>query len=269
VYRFLLTPRWLGFLALALVAATVMVLLGNWQHGRYELRKEVNHRIDVTGTATPVPLDSVVAPGGTTGTPGPGPRSTTEWTRVTVTGRYDPANVVLVRGRTVDNKVGFEIVTPLRLSDGSAVLVDLGWVPGPSGGGAYAQPTVPPIPTGQVTVTGAVKLSESRGTAVDRAEGKLETRRISVPPIAAELPYPVRGAFVQLDGQVPAVDAGFSAVPPNYENDWLNLGYTVQWWLFGVMTLFAFGWAARREARGPRERGGDRASTERELASSA
>ncbi|SNT65099.1 Cytochrome oxidase assembly protein ShyY1 [Asanoa hainanensis] len=268
MYRFLLTPRWLGFLALALVAATVMVLLGNWQHGRYELRKAVNHRIDVTGTMTPVPLDTIITAGGTTGTPGPGPWSAVEWTRVTTTGEYDPANVVLVRGRTVDNKVGFEIVTPLRLSDGSAVLVDLGWVPAAPGGGAYAQPTVPPIPTGQVTVTGAVKLSESRGTAVDRAEGKLETRRIAVPEIAAELPYPVRGAFVQLDTQAPAADAGFKAVPPNYENDWLNLGYTVQWWLFGAMTLFAFGWAARREARGPRERG-DRATPEPELASTA
>ena len=253
MYRFLLTPRWLGYLALALVAATVMVLLGNWQHGRYELRKDVNHRIDLADTATPVPLDTIVAPGGSKGMPGPGPQRTSEWTRVTVTGRYDPSNVVLVRGRTVDDKVGFEIVTPLLLSDGSAVLVDMGWVPAVPGGGAYSQPPIPPIPTGQATITGAVKLSESRGTAVDRADGKLETRRVSVFRIAPELPYPVRGAFVQLDTQVPAADKGFSPVPPSYENDWLNLGYTVQWWIFGLMTLFAFAWVARREARGPQE----------------
>lgn len=253
MYRLLLTRRWLGFLALALAAATVMVLLGNWQFGRYELRKDVNHRIDVAGTATPVPLDSVVAPGGVAGTPGPGPRATAEWTRVTLRGRYDATNVILVRGRTVDSHVGFEIVTPFLLADGSAVLVDLGWVPAVPGGGAYAQPTVPPIPSGQATVTGAVKLSESRGTPVSRAEGRLETRRISVPRIAAELPYPVRGAFVQLDTQVPVADEGFAPVPAEYENDWLNLGYTVQWWLFAAMTLYAFVWALRREARGKRE----------------
>lgn len=252
MYRFLLTPRWLGYLALALVAATVMVLLGNWQHGRYEQRRDVNQRIAAAGTATPVPLDSVVAPGGTAGTPGPGPRAAAEWTRVTFTGRYDVANVILVRGRTVDNEVGFEIVVPARLADGSAVLVDLGWVPAVPGGGAYAQPTVPPIPSGQVTVTGAVRLSESRGTGVDRAEGRLETRRISLPRLAAELPYPVRGAFVQLDTQAPAADPGFSPIPPSHENDWLNLGYSVQWWLFAAMTLFAYGWLARREARSRR-----------------
>jgi cytochrome oxidase assembly protein ShyY1 len=267
VYRFLLTPRWLGYLALALAAATVMVLLGNWQHGRYELRKDVNHRIDLADTAAPVPLDAIVVPGGSKGVPGPGPQRSSEWTRVTVTGRYDTSNVVLVRGRTVDDKVGFEIVTPLLLSDGSAVLVDLGWVPAPAGGGAYSQPTIPPIPTGQATVTGAVKLSESGGRPIDRADGKLESRRVSVPRIAPELPYPVRGAFVQLDTQVPAADKGFSPVPPSYENDWLNLGYTVQWWLFGLMTLFAFVWVARREARGPEE--SDSNTPERQLASSA
>ncbi len=64
MYRFLLTPRWLGFLALALVAATVMVLLGNWQHGRYELRKE-RQPPDRRWPAppTPVPLDTVVRAG--------------------------------------------------------------------------------------------------------------------------------------------------------------------------------------------------------------
>jgi len=183
--------------------------------------------------------------------PGASPSPDVAYTRITVTGAYDPANIVLVRGRTVDNRVGFEIVTPLRLDDGTAVLVDRGWVP-PAPGGAMAQPTVPATPDGEVTVTGVLKLSESRGGDVTRAEGRLETRRIAVPRIAAQLPYPVFGAFVQLDDQVPAADPAFVAVPPDRQNDWLNGGYAVQWWLFAGMTLVAYAWLARREARRPR-----------------
>ena len=54
---------------------------------------------------------------------------------MTVTGRYDPQHEILARARTVNGRVGFEIVTPLVLADGTAVLVDRGWVP-PAGAGA-------------------------------------------------------------------------------------------------------------------------------------
>ncbi|TWH66150.1 SURF1 family protein [Micromonospora olivasterospora] len=168
MYRFLLTPRWLGILALTLVAAAVMVLLGNWQLDRYRGRTAINERIDAGTRMAPVPLrDAVPAPTGGNGTAGPAPAEEATWARVTVTGRYDAANVVLVRGRTVDSQVGFEVVTPLVLADGTAVLVDQGWVP-PAPGGAIAQPQLPPVPQGEVTVVGRVHPSESGAGPVDR-----------------------------------------------------------------------------------------------------
>ncbi|WP_431977240.1 SURF1 family cytochrome oxidase biogenesis protein [Micromonospora haikouensis] len=249
MYRFLLTPRWLGILALTLVAAAVMVLLGNWQLDRYRGRTAINERIDAGSRMTPVPLrDAVPAPTGGGGTAGPAPADEATWSRVTVTGRYDTANIVLVRGRTVDNRVGFEIVTPLVLADGTAVLVDQGWVP-PAPGGALAQPQLPPVPPGEVTVVGRVHPTESGAGAVDRRDGRLETRRIAVPRLARELPYPVYGAYVLLDEQTPAADPVFQAVPIGHTNNWQNFGYVVQWWIFAVMTLFGYGWVARREAR--------------------
>ncbi|WP_229403469.1 SURF1 family cytochrome oxidase biogenesis protein [Micromonospora okii] len=249
MYRFLLTPRWLGIFALTLVAAATMVFLGNWQLDRYEGRTAINERIDAGQRATPVPLrDAVRAPAGGAGTAGPAPAEEDTWTRVTVTGRYDAANVVLVRGRTAESRVGFELVTPLVLADGTAVLVDQGWVP-PAPGGALAQPQVPPLPQGEVTVVGRVHATESGNVAVNRRDGRLETRRIGVPQLARELPYPVHGAYVLLDEQTPAADPVFKAVPIGHANNWQNLGYVVQWWLFAAMTLVGFGWVARREAR--------------------
>lgn len=260
VYRFLLTPRWLGYLALTLVAAAVMVFLGNWQLDRYRGRTAINERIDAGATMAPAPLrDALPAPTGGPGTTGPAPADRLTWTRVTTTGRYDSANVVLVRGRTVDNKVGFEVLTPLVLADGSAVLVDRGWVPPVPGGNATTQPEVPAAPAGEVTVTGRLVSSESGGGAVDRRDGKLETRRISIPRLAKQLPYPVSGGYVLLDQQTPAADPAFQAVPIGHTNNWQNFGYVVQWWLFAAMSLVGYGWVARREARrlagldGPRE----------------
>ncbi|MDM4720417.1 SURF1 family protein [Micromonospora sp. WMMA1363] len=265
VYRFLLTPRWLGALALTLVVAAAMVLLGNWQLDRYHDRTEINERIDAGLRMTPVPLrDAVAAPAGGAGRVGPPPADEETWTKVTVTGRYDQSNVVLVRGRSVDRTVGFEILTPLVLTDGTAVLVDRGWIPPAPGGDATAQPVVPPAPAGEVTVTGRVRTGEGGSVPVNRRHGKLETRRIDLPRLARELPYPVHGGYVLLDEQTPAADPAFTAIPVGYTNNWQSFGYVVQWWIFAGMTLFGYGFFARREARrrvgGLAERPTDRAA---------
>ncbi|WP_344085729.1 SURF1 family protein [Luedemannella helvata] len=213
-----------------LLAAAVMVGLGQWQLSRYEQRSAINDSIDAGGRATPVALASPPQP---------------SWTRVTVTGRYDTANEVLARGRTVDGKVGFEVVTPLVRADGTAVLIDRGWVPAPTTGGAAALPAVPAAPAGEVTVTGRVHAPESRSSAPTRGSGPWEVRRIAPERIGTVLPYPVEPVYVTMD---PPAD-GFVAIKPARQNATLNAAYAGQWWIFAVLTLVGFGYLARREAR--------------------
>src|SRR3954447_23870056 len=138
-----------------------MVFLGNWQLHRYQERSALNARIDAADSAAPVPLTSLLARPAAPSTAGPAPGEDLAWTKVTVTGRYDPAHEIQARGRTVDGRVGFEIVTPLVLTDGTAVLVDRGWVPS-ANGDAVSAPVASAPPTGEVTVVGQVHLSESR-----------------------------------------------------------------------------------------------------------
>ena len=250
MYRFLLTPRWLAAAALTLAASVVMVFLGNWQLHRYQERSAINDRIDAADSGTAAPLTSLLATPTSAGAAGTAPGKNLAWTKITVTGRYDPAHEIQVRGRTVDGDVGFEIVTPLLLTDGTAVLVDRGWIPPGAGGSAIAAPTVPPAPTGQVTVVGQIHLSESRPTAIAHRDGRLDTRRISVPRLAGQMPFPVYGAYVLLTTQTPANDPTFQQIPIDHEDAWQNAGYTVQWWMFALMALFAYGWQARKEAHG-------------------
>jgi cytochrome oxidase assembly protein ShyY1 len=248
VYRFLLTWRWLAAAALAIVAALVMVRLGEWQLHRYEERHAINTRIDAADSTRAVPLTSVVAAPTAAGRAGPSPGKSVAWTKVTFTGHYDVAHEIQARARTVNGDVGFEIVTPLLLSDGTGVLVDRGWVPAPDAG-ALAAPVVPPAPSGQVTVVGQIHLSESRPTPIEHRDGRLDTRRISVPRLAGQMPFPVYGAYILLTGQTPANAAAFSEIPIDHEDDWQNFGYTIQWWLFACMALYAFVYYARKEAQ--------------------
>ena len=75
-----LTPRWLGWFAVALVVSIAFVWLGQWQWGRYEDKAARADRIESHYTATPVPVTEVL-----TDSPAP---VTDEWTRVTATGEY-------------------------------------------------------------------------------------------------------------------------------------------------------------------------------------
>jgi cytochrome oxidase assembly protein ShyY1 len=245
VYRFLATPRWLGLAALMAAIAAGMVALGLWQLDRYRERTAINERIAASAAAAPTQLGAVLPRAQVGG--GPAPQADAAWTRVTATGEYDAANEILARGRTVGGRVGFEVLTPLRLADGSAVLVDRGWVP-PAPGGATVRPDVPPAPPGPVTVVGRVHLSESRATGVEHLGGMRQVRGIATGQIGRELPYPIYGAYLLLDEQTPPADDRFSSIPVPMERAWQNAGYVVQWWLFAAFVLFGFGWLAHREA---------------------
>jgi cytochrome oxidase assembly protein ShyY1 len=235
VYRFLVTPRWLGFAALILVLATIMAGLGDWQLHRYRLRSSINARIDAAGHATPTPVADVLRPGVSA------PKSV-RYTRVTATGHYDSTHEILVRGRTFNGHVGFEVVTPLLLGDGTALLVDRGWVP-PAPTSAAAEPTVPAAPTGVVTVTGPVRLPEHPNSKISRRGSRHEVRAISPAQLAGVLPYPVLGGYVT------ATEDGLVPVPIDRENALMNAGYVVQWWAFALLAIIGFGYLARREAR--------------------
>jgi cytochrome oxidase assembly protein ShyY1 len=227
VLRLFLTRRWLGLLCLTALAAAVMVLLGRWQWTRYEQRSDINARIAAGNTAAPVEYSAGVK----------------EWTRVSVTGEFDPDLEVLVRNRTVEGKNGYEILTPLLLSDGTAVLVDRGWVP-PHPSGLAQKPQVPPAPDGTVTVTGRVRTTEP-DPRVELRDGQWQARRVGVPEIASKLPYKVAPAYVLADDE----STDLVPVPVSRENDWLNLGYAFQWWIFAAGSFFAYFWLLRREHR--------------------
>ncbi|WP_027343708.1 SURF1 family cytochrome oxidase biogenesis protein [Hamadaea tsunoensis] len=244
--RTLLTPRWLGLLLAALALAATMVFLGRWQLHRYEERSAINDRIHAGETGAAVPADRLLPrPADGPGSVGPALPDDAAWRRVTVTGTYDSAGELLVRNRTVDSTVGFEVITPLVTADGTTFLVDRGWIP-PSPKGPTVAPSVPAAPTGSVTITARVHPSESGGTDTVQVDGRTEIRRVATGPVARFL-----DKYAVYDGYLLAVDGSPGAtsqpIPVDDENAWQNAAYVVQWWLFAGLTLFGFGYLLRKE----------------------
>lgn len=240
-YAFLRRPSWILLILTAVALAGVMVGLGFWQLSRYHERTAINERIEAAGRAAPRPVGEVL-------TAAENPPESAAWTRVTATGRYDADHEILIRGRTISGRVGYEVLTPLVLADGSAVLVDRGWIP-PGEGDATSLPDVPPAPRGEVRVVGRVHLPESGGDTPREQSGRLQARRIDPARMADAAPYPLLRGYLLVQRQDPAADVRFTPVPVRYEDPGQNLSYTVQWWLFATIALVGTGFLVRREAR--------------------
>ncbi|GAA0624347.1 SURF1 family protein [Sporichthya brevicatena] len=240
-YRFLLTPRWI---ALALVAALTVpgcLFLAGWQFGRLHDAERQNSLVRDNAEAAPVPVGEISPVGSTV-------RSEDEYRAVIVTGRYDVEHQLYVRNRPRDGRQGFHVLTPVVTSAGPAALVDRGWIAAPVNG----EPTPPETPTGTVTVTGYLRPSESPKPADDLPAAQV--LRIDTAGIAAALPYPLYGGYLQLATQkppVPIVANRYSPDPgelPGTSSELLHRSYGWQWYVFAMIGPIGFVLLARREA---------------------
>ncbi|MFI9595668.1 SURF1 family protein [Nonomuraea sp. NPDC052265] len=243
VYRFLLTPRWLALHVVVLLVIPAFVFLGRWQFGRFEERSDNKDRVTSNIEAAAVPLDRLTAPGRQVGE---GDRYRT----VVASGTYDAAHGLLVRRRPQEGHNGFYVLTPLVTGDGTAVIVNRGWIP--AAASADATPPVPAPPSGQVTVTGRLRQSETEdSTGIRERSGLPDGQVLLIDPgkIGQRWPYRLVGGYVELTGQQPEPASAPAPVPaPDVgSGGGLNLAYGVQWWLFIGIAIGGWIMLIRRE----------------------
>lgn len=241
--RFLLSRRWLTFFVVVLLLAWGAWALGQWQFHRLKEKRAANELIVANLSHPIVPLNDLLAVGRQ-------PTAEQEWRRVSVTGRWDVRHTIVVKYQVRHGTSGVDLVTPLvRGAHGPAVLVDRGWMPTANTGDT--RPALPPLRPGPVTVTGYVRVNGSGGaTNVDQ----LSTRAISSLAVAPVLSYRLYGGFIDLAEQSPAPLHALGIVQmPDDTGDGPHFFYGLQWWFFGALALFGFGFLAYDEHRRAQE----------------
>ncbi len=162
--------------------------------------------------------------------------------RVTVLGHYDGAHQILLDNQVRSGQPGYHVLTPLRLPEGSAILVNRGWIA--LGESRQVLPLLA-VPTEQVTVTGWLAQPAQPGLKLGDATGA-DRRWPRVVPyvdyerLAAILAYPLQPAVVLLD---PEASSG-------YERDWQprfggfgperHQGYAVQWFSLAAALVILY-----------------------------
>lgn len=228
----MLRPRWLAGHVLVVLFAVGFVAAGFWQYGRHHQKQDKIAALRAE-YAAPAP-DIATAPA--------------SGERVEATGTFDPEYEFLLRNQTRGDEAGYAVLTPLRLADGTAVLVDRGF-------NASPQPDGPP--SGTVVVRGVARPSRPLGD--DRIEPRgerLSIPRVDLDRIGAELPYELRPEWIEAQAMEPPPAAGAPDLPePPAPSQVNHMQYAIQWWLLALIPIV--GWPIVLWRRYKREPSGD------------
>lgn len=219
-------PRWLPTLA-AIIVVALTVSAGIWQTKRAQYKSALQARYEAQSQAQPVRLPSGFIE-----------EDEYRYRRVHVTGRFDPAQEILLDNVIYKGVPGYQVVTPLKLEGESAyVLINRGWVArNPD------RSILPEIktPLGVVTIEGIAVPPSGRYLELSEhtVEGKV-WQNLNFARMQAQLPHPVQTLMVtQLNDNGDGLIRHWERPDTGVEK---HAGYAFQWFALAVVTLVIYG----------------------------
>lgn len=211
---------WPTLAAIVVIAATAS--LGKWQYNRAAQKASLQGQLAAARSEIALPLK--------------GARDvdrSMRYRRVAAIGTFDASRQIWIDNRTYKGTAGYYVLTPMRLADGSHVIVNRGWV-----AAAKMRDSIPPAPppSGEVQVTGALNLPPPSFLALSSAnvqgsvwqnldlDAYAAAQRIDVAPLVIEQWLGANDGLVR-DWPV-----------PDFGRD-TNISYMWQWWSFGILAL--------------------------------
>jgi surfeit locus 1 family protein len=252
VYRFLLKPLWILSHVFVLTCVVIFVCLGFWQLNRLQDRKDRNAEV-AAAAALPPEMIGDLLPNGADSTEAE--VDAVVYRSVQLTGVYALDEQILVQNRSNGGAPGYWVLTPLVQSDGTAVVVNRGWIPF-----SYTEEgpwTDFDPPAGEVSLLGMVRAPQVRSTSglvtgpTDSSEGVLRSlARVDVPRLQQQVDEKLLPIYLDLQVQEPAQAGALPEPVPEPElGEGPHLSYAGQWFIFALLTIVVYPLLLRRVAR--------------------
>jgi surfeit locus 1 family protein len=239
--RALLTPRWIAATLVVVVVAIAFANLGFWQLRRLEERRLQNtisaSRFQDASLEAEQLIPSMA-----------GDAESLRWRRALATGEFRPEDEVLIRSQVQFGVAGFHVITPLVLSDGSAILVNRGWVPLELD---QVPVTQAPPPSGTVTVEGWLEPTQVRRALgpADPDAGRLTAmNRIDVERIQEQVDVDLAPMYMVAMGEQ-SNQLPIPLDPPTFDDEGPHLAYAIQWFSFLLIGVVGYWFLVRRALR--------------------
>lgn len=214
-YAYLKSLVALALIFLCLVAA-------QWQYHRGVDRHARNSMIEKRIALSEIPGSAAITP------------LAAEWRTVSILGKFDSTQQILLRNRYSEGVYGFEVLTLFTDQNQRKFWVDRGWVK--AGANATTPPVITKVPEGVVTIKGRVRLDSSlpRGSFFALpANGsglisKLDAQsRLNTEDYYIDL---LSGSVTSLTPAVPAQLPELSDGP--------HMAYAIQWVFFAGLVVY-------------------------------
>jgi surfeit locus 1 family protein len=229
---------------LVLLAVVVLVNLGLWQLRRLDQRRTLNRAIEAGLSQPPVALTNVeIEP------------DELHRRRVSVTGEFDNAESIILRGRSLNGQPGAELVVPLRLGHSDqAILINRGWIPLET---SKSEARRIYDVEGEITVEGIAYRTQTRPDTFlaptdptpEPGEDRLDSWfRVDIDRIQDQLDYALAPIFIE---QAPVPGSAALPLPPERSDlsDGPHLGYALQWFSFAVILIVLYAVFVGRELK--------------------
>ena len=235
MYGFAREPKWMAAHLLAFLLLATFGLAGVWQFGRHRERTQRNDAV-LSRAVGPMLDERHLF----------GPYDDIEFRVTELQGVWSSGDAVVVRNRSHQTAAGCHLALPLATSELKAVLVVVGWVHE-----VECQTAIEDAPRGSVSLTGRVRLSQTRGSvgARDRSTGVLRTlARTDVVRVDQQVDLALAPVYVELMESSPSVEGAVPVDPPSTDVG-PHLGYSVQWFLFFAEGAAGYPLVLKRYAR--------------------
>ncbi|HQQ62060.1 MAG TPA: SURF1 family protein [Pseudomonadales bacterium] len=230
---------------LTVVLLPLFVCLGFWQLHRADVHKQMRIEADEKRQQAPVDIITITDWHST---------DTIHYLPVTLKGEW-LAPMFLLDNQTHEQKIGYDVISVMRLDNGKNVLINRGWIAATA---SRSQLPVIPAPaisgreSGEVYASPEIMLS---GEIYAEAGWPRRIARLHVPDLAKELKFDVLPVIVRLgEGSPSALVTGWPVTNIEPEK---NIAYAIQWFGMAIaLVIFYLALVFRRESSSGESRDG-------------
>lgn len=230
MYRFLFRPKWIAFHLLCIFGVVLMVYLSLWQFRRLDERNSFNSEVRERSTLAVVDLSGLDV----------SDPFSVEWRPAGVKGTYLADEQILILNRSQGGMAGMNVVTPLLLEDGRAVMVNRGFIP--------LNSTPPPAPDGVIKVVGTLRTTEERSTGqATEAKGDLaEFFRLDIERLQQQIEPELLPVALVAEVSEPSENSMLMPVSSPELSSGTHLSYAIQWLIFSMAVIVGWVLAVRK-----------------------
>lgn len=217
----------IGFSLLCLFFFTLCCVLGVWQWHRYQAKEVLLATYQQHLIEAPKAFQTVIQS-----------KEGLQFQPVKVEGQYIDALTMLLTNRMHQGKVGFDVLTPFKITgDKKLILVDRGWVPESDREAGFR------TTTGKQQITGVIKLENEYQFIL----GNNVLDQHAIPVVMQKIDFADIKNVTHEDFYPLVLRLGKSELN-GFQRDWLisavlpqrHLAYAVQWFIFALILLVAY-----------------------------